>query len=233
MDNVKRAQVIMLPTNIAKSEYNQLWLCKNDILYNATAVKGIESHKETKFQELYIVSDDEIKKSDWYYTPIKRSIEQCIKKLLIIKNGSNDIEQFKIIATTDTSLTYNKSYNSGWNAKINLPQPSQQFIEKYIESYNKGEVITDVLVEYELYMQRQSNVGTTRYVVSKDNKTFNKLNFDRIPTLLEVKINPKDNTITIKKLKDSWNRKELITEIEAFAQTYGLVSEGNKWTKKL
>lgn len=39
-----------------------------------------------------IVDDSEIKEGDWFWTPIKRSIEQCVKKLLIIKGGQNDIE---------------------------------------------------------------------------------------------------------------------------------------------
>lgn len=47
-----------------------------------------------------IVDDSEIKEGDWYWTPIKRSIEQCIKKLLIIKDGQNDVEQFKITHST-------------------------------------------------------------------------------------------------------------------------------------
>lgn len=44
------------------------------------------------------VSDEEIKVNDWYWIPIKMSIEQCIRKILIIKEGVNDIKQLKIIA---------------------------------------------------------------------------------------------------------------------------------------
>ena len=63
-----------------------------------------------------------------------------------------------------------------------LPKPSQSFIEKYIEKYNKGEQITDVLVEYWAHTEEHP----------------------------QLKINPKDNTITIKPVKDSWNREEVV-----------------------
>jgi len=58
-----------------------------------------------------IVDDSEIKEGDWYWTPIKRSIEQCVKKLLIIKGGQNDIDQFKITHSTqplDTIILKNR-----------------------------------------------------------------------------------------------------------------------------
>ena len=58
----------------------------------------------------------------------------------------------EVLATTDTSLKIdNPNYDIGRLAYITLPQPSQQFIEKYIESYNKGREIKEVLVEYEEY----------------------------------------------------------------------------------
>lgn len=47
-----------------------------------------------------ITSNDNISEGDWFWTPIKRSIEQCVKKLLIIKGSQNDIEQFKITHST-------------------------------------------------------------------------------------------------------------------------------------
>jgi hypothetical protein len=62
-----------------------------------------------------------------------------------------------------------------------ISRPSQQFIE-YIEAYNKGEIITDVLVEYHSIINTRN---TERYQVQT------------------LKMNPRDNTITIKKLKDS------------------------------
>ena len=128
---------------------------------------------------IYILSDDEIKEGDWCL--------DTVNNILFISDGNSKLHKStdkKIIATTDTSLLLHSDFDS-----YNLPQPSQQFIEKYIESYNKGEIITDVLVEYEENKPYQDN----QFVVFYD----------------DVKINPKDNTITINKLKDSWNREEL------------------------
>lgn len=98
----------------------------------------------------------------------------------------------KIIATTDTSLEIvSKGINPVYEK---LPQPSQQFIEKYIDSYNKGEIITDVLVEYEEMAGEELGVDPAYYPLEER---------------LKLKINPKDNTINIKITKESWNREEV------------------------
>lgn len=193
MDNVKRVKVIMLPTNIAKSKYNQLWLDKNGTLYNATAVKSVKSHEDTKFQELYIISDDKIKKDDWFIEegcelPINASYD---------KGLSENCK--KIIATTDRSIVLNTP-----EAKL-LPQPSEQFITKYIEEYNKSNIITDVLVEY--------TCNTCNSTKSIHNGMFevdcDKCNYKNGNEYPDLKINLKDNTITIKKLKDNFTIDEI------------------------
>ena len=131
----KRTQVIMLPTNNIIREtrlgYYQDVLSLNNTKYDESLIlfrttDGIEVPNP---QHLYIISDDEIKEGDWYCSPMG------------IISRYNGIEKLpsnwrKIIATTEES--------SG------LPQPSKQFIEKYIEEYNKGNIITDVLVEYNI-----------------------------------------------------------------------------------
>jgi hypothetical protein len=115
----------------------------------------------------------------------------------------------KIIATTDTSLQYtrqktergifeNLSFEEGIH-KANfkptyISKPSQQFILEYIESYNKGEIITDILVEYESY--------------TKGNLYGNPMLIKPV-VLNKLKVNSKDNTITIKGIKDSWSREEV------------------------
>ena len=112
----------------------------------------------------------------------------------------------------------------------NLPQPSQQFIQKYIEEYNKGNVITDVLVEYEL-------VSNEEYFLNTINPD------DDVPYFDErLKINSKDNTITIKKVKDSYSREEVIgfgNKVKEYCK-YGWKSdslhrvffEWDKWVKE-
>ena len=107
----------------------------------------------------------------------------------------------EVLATTDESLrTKYKENNHQPLSKYNyiLPQPSQQFIQKYIEEYNRGNIITDVLVEYEL-------ISNEEYFLNTINPDENVPYFDE-----NLKINPKYNTITIKKAKDSYTREEVI-----------------------
>ena len=188
MKQFKKAKVVMLSTNELSKIGNLATYQKRSL---AKVIKeGINPIGSTvQFWNLYIISDDEIKEGDYFLadnrlnttsnkglpnwvlckcTKVKNSWVYCNE---IPDEGHNGDWCKKIIATTDESL--------------NLPQPSQQFIQKYIEEYNKGNVITDVLVEYDVH----------------------KNSF--IPLWIP-KVNPKDNTITIKKVKDSYSREEVI-----------------------
>jgi hypothetical protein len=196
MSTFKRAKVVMLPTN-KPSKLGDLATYQGKSL--AKVIKEGVNLKNTtvQFWNLYIISDDKIKVGAWVINKWNE-IHQITK---------NDGEEYiktckKIITTTDTSLKIdNPNYDIGRLAYINLPQPSQQFIEKYIEEYNKGNIITDVLIEYEL-ISNEEYFGNT---VNPDND---------VPYFDEkLKINPKDNTITIKKVKDSYTREEMINKL--------------------
>ena len=160
---------------------------------------------DSENQHLYFLSDEEIKEGDWIYNHEREpSILKCV--------GKGSLRGYKkIIATTDKSLIINSIYGvdsfdtsffsgSGKSEIVklpqmfNLPQPSQSFIEKFVEEYNKGNVITEVMVEYEKYIGK-NYVG--EFTTEKD--------FD-----YKLKVNSKDNTITIRKAKDSWSREEVI-----------------------
>lgn len=192
-----KAQVIMLPTN----KPTGLFVDKNNKLYYSIT-KKVRTNNEGR--HLYIVLDEKIKEGDWYllnYNILKCT--SCNKKTVSNENvWTNRNLCKKIIATTDTSLKlkvidYNKPQKydpitENFKGKlkykhIHLPQSSQGFIKKYIEEYNKGNVITDILVERE----------------HDDTVPFPK-------TRLKVS---KDNTITIHPIKDSWNREELYNEV--------------------
>ena len=134
----------------------------------------------------------------------------------------------KIIATTDKSLGLSDVGKQGYSTdEFNpiLPQPSESFIKEYIESYNKGEVVKDVMVEYD----RESVIGAN----DKPQYTNNHILY----------VNPKDNTITIKKIKDNWDREEvsiLLAELAAeFICDDGIyfnkvvqISDVYKWIKE-
>ena len=52
-----------------------------------------------------------------------------------------------------------------------------------------------------------------------------------------LKINPKDNTITIKPIKDSWNREEVVSLIKDYRNQLVpvnslLIEETNKWIEQ-
>ncbi len=239
MSQFKEAQVVMLPTTKDNISVNEIILnifdkCELDIVtkhniftketfrfgkYGIT-FRNSYSHNGFENQHLYIVSNDEIKKGDWCYDkynykPVKYS--HNIAGLYFVKTFKNTKEHEgysvekeslnKIIATTDTSLkfkhwvAYGKVNGKEFGKEIDcsLSKPSEQFIEKYIEEYNKGNIIKDVLVEYE---QDLSNIGNLQYWNYK------------------LKLNPKDNTITIKKLKESWNREEVEQLLSKFSKDF-------------
>lgn len=155
-------------------------------------------------QHLYTLSDDEIKEGDWYYDYMYRLVLRATS--ISTHKGDNDYK--KIIATTNTSLIDTihkpaKEFQYIWE----LPQPSQSFIEKYIDEYNKGNIITNVMVEYENKMYCKHCADVLVY----NNRNWkcircNDINYDVVDKL---KINPKDNTITIRKVKDSWSKEEV------------------------
>lgn len=109
----------------------------------------------------------------------------------------------EILASTDKSLIKcpNKSIEFGCCDKpefcevkqIITPEIPQSFIEKFVEKYNKGDIITEVMVEYIL-----------------NNEDFDDIIEKVWDNDYKLKINVKDNTINIKPIKDSWSREEIV-----------------------
>lgn len=214
MEQFKRVKVVMLPHNNINTKIT-LYKTASGKPLNLSTNTDILSHHTN--QHLYIISDDEIKEHDWVTDGVK--IIQASSKLVEAQGLIGRRDWKKIIATTDTSLKYyidgngNKSLHeltkSGYVEF--LPQPSQQFIEKYIEGYNCNNIITDVLVEYETNYKW----STSKELIERSMPElgYREVGNGFIEDGLKLKINPKDNTITIKKLKDSWNREEHINDI--------------------
>lgn len=112
----------------------------------------------------------------------------------------------KIIATTDKSLVVSKDTGIV-GIEYNLPQPSESFIQKFIYAYNNDDPITEVMVEYN-HLQSTTDLNEEW-----------------------LKVNSSDNTITIRKMKDSWTREEVINLCRE-AINYGKDYNGNlseKW----
>ncbi len=104
-------------------------------------------------QHLYITSNDEIKDNDWC---LEKTGLGYLKPFQVKKEDLN-VKEFikrckKIIATTDKSLNSRKWVGviegEDTYEEILLPQIPQQFKEYFITEYNKGNIITKVLVEY-------------------------------------------------------------------------------------
>ena len=164
--------MVMLPTN-KKAIIGDLALSHNNVLNFAKNEDWLVIYNPIK-QHLYITSDEEIKENSLVLLP-NNTIHRMNASDMISYLDSQSKATKLIIATTQPFM--------------NLPQPSQQFIEKYIEEYNKGNVITKVDVEYD----------------ADYNERYKAYYADTI----ELKVNP-DNTINIKPIKDSWNREEVI-----------------------
>lgn len=242
---LKKHELVMLPTNEKASiVMNE----KGKLQYFSTGeIKLTENHQ----QNLYILSDEEIKEGDYHIAInlINTHPFQCLaytdKKQLdaIAEIGGAK----KIIATTDRFLGWS---SLGWDENSqtignhitkgngciyspDLPQPSQSFIEVFIREHNKGNVITEVMVEYEEISNNKTNdFGKNQIYYQK------------------LKINP-NNTINIKPIKDSWSREEIekffswmkdvgiyrdtngcIEYKMPYNKTQGLSNIFNKWIKE-
>jgi hypothetical protein len=90
----------------------------------------------------------------------------------------------KIIASNDTNL--------------NLPKPSSQFIQKFIEEHNKGNVITKVMVEYE---EKEDIIMGVNCANIND---------------LQLKLDPKNNTINIQLIPTIYSREEMCLNMQYY-----------------
>jgi len=191
----KKCKVVMLPTNEkAKIQrINSLYIQGTDKLFppNVPDMKELGFVNPNKNQHLYIISDDEIKECDWFIN--NNGVWQHNGK--IEPNGGAR----KVVASTDSNLKFKRLVDCDSSVgnvihTISMPSPSQSFIDKYISEYNKGNKLEEVLVEYD--------------------EVYRDATKDRWGYDLVLKVNPKDNTITIKRTKDSWTRDEVISLME-------------------
>lgn len=174
-----------LVLSFKEKSFNQLTEPKLTLIEEANyQLSNIQS------QHLYITSNDPIQEGNWITDGKRIAQVNCLTI-----NDPNKHLYKKIIATTDTSLKINK-FDSGVfkDLKYSLPSPSQEFIEKYIEEYNKGYQIVEVLVQYE-------EVNDFGEPYSFDDVDFG--------IEKEYKLKLKDNTISIFKVKDNYSRDEV------------------------
>lgn len=216
---LKKVQLVMLPTNEKAEDclaiyYNgKIGIAKELLTQSYLKSAGVKTF------HLYFLSDEEIKEGDWYIADntVFRADTKFRENNRNNPNGNNGSK--KIIATTDSSLRYitgvsNTTINMGDGDEYipstkPLPQPSQSFLEVFVTEYNKGNQIKEVLVEYE-------------HEGYKDWFGYNETELPIWVPNYELKINPKDNTITIKKVKDSFTKAELKEWAEKHKYVWGL-----------
>ena len=203
-------KVVMLPTEEKAN--------KNDIVtyedYKCctyiTILKDISCYTgyHTK-QHIHILSDDKIEVGDWFIWMNNKQI-CCLDELLIkdiekinthLKNG--DI--YKIIATTDSSLTKEYGFetlNPNTNEEIKVMQTGKGSIprihDNFLKEYCEKGGIHEVMVEYERHCD------TTRTCHNPKGNYPCDTCYDQA----KPKVNT-DNTISIYPIKDNWNREEV------------------------
>ena len=182
----KQHELVMLPTN----EKAIIHLTESNIFIISKELTGKSELYKSNPQHLYILSDAEIKEDDWYEN--NSVIFRADSKFDDGNNPNQNKNNKKILASTDTSLKLEVDGNRGdllpdVSFNIDLPQIPQSFIEHFISEYNKGNVINEVMIEYEKII-----TDTKHYMLTHECKGFDE----------KLKINP-NNTINIKPVKDS------------------------------
>jgi hypothetical protein len=144
----------------------------DDVIWNATE----KSHKTPL--HLYVLSDELTKgEKCWHYNHIFKTIS---------KKASTGYR--KIISTTDKSISAGQDrFLEGYMVNT-FPQPSLEFILIYVDAFNSGKPIVNILVEYKSLLHKGEIIDDS---YPKDFPTHT------------LKIS-KEDTITIKKLEETW-----------------------------
>ena len=176
-----------------------------DLSFDRNSSEGVFAH--WKPMALYILSNNkkDIEDGDYVYVDCNQNITgykgfgiwKYMKAPCPMPYWGNSMFCKKVIASTDKSL--------------GLPEPSREFIRKYIMAHNKGDIITskpitDVLVEYYPEDEDWSELSGAF----------------TIPETVKVSL---DNTITIRKVKDSYTEAELINALKGFAKSIDTVDK--------
>ena len=213
MSTFKKTQVVMLPTNEAS------YLCKvteeSFNFHKDSLVLTYDGHMalcgKAINQQLYFLSDEEIKKGDWMLN--LAMIQRDEIEIPSISDGRDVFNSkngwFKIIASTDENLIIGtisqmQKERKRVETKIYLPQPSSSFIKKFYEKYNLKNQIKEVMVEYVKMYRDMTGEHEAMMLTGRE--------YDKL------KINPKDNTITIKSVVNSYSEKELFENMQYYME---------------
>lgn len=208
----KDAELLILPTDNKASIGSVFKKIKNyyendldklgDLTLNVNeSVEG--SNEYWQHQQLYVLSldkNDKIKENDWAYDKYDNRIVFVSKakednlfhitnyiKERFVPQAYLDVNCKKIIASNYKLIINQLDSFSGMPST--LPRISKDFIKEFIPQHNSGNINNNVLVEYD-------HIGSTEYI-----------------DYFQPKINS-DKSINIQLPKSSWNREEIIKNIE-------------------
>ena len=274
MELNRKIQVHMLPT---EDEVNYGDLCTSARYGDKPLLFGQFENsypEECKKQYLYYTSDEKPKEGDWVLLnyPSGKEIKQMVKgvvfenaKFINAENTEDACNHRKIIGTTDTKLKV-KCGNiiidcdeSGYDGRkqcikckgsalLNLPQPSQSFIEAFC----KAGGIYELLVEYtggrwdyrrfdgNKSIEKRHGTSDVDYVWV-EGVSYNSIKNMPKHMIRQIPITPKVNShneITIHLIKDSWNKEEVIevlSSMSSYTHVHNRVVVGkelNNWIKE-
>ena len=202
MEQFKRAKVFVLETNqspqigdICYSRRTGYFINEgNTSVTNVINMLFVKS-TDIKTYKMYITEYKEIKDKDYF---IVRYNENTFVLGQRTKNTMNVIGD-KVIAILGNHIYPTYDGHCGNECVCIYPHPSPDFVKKWVDEANEDNIITDVLIEYE-YL----------------------LNDNTVIPYWKLKVNPKDNTITIRKVKENFTKNEVISLCDdAYKVGYG------------
>jgi len=220
---LKKHPIVMLPTKAEAPSYTEGMLVQCFRQWNPIGEAPIPvgrlslsvNHSKGVLDyyvphHLYILSDDDIEHGDWYLNLLTNTIHQCDNTYVWLPGFR------KIIATTDKSIKFNiDTTEKGEHIYEYLPTIDESFVKYFIEHYNEGNIITDVIVEYE-------------------EDVHNPMYGSGLNEYMKLKVSS-DNTITIKSVKDNYSRDEVIEILKKFdiemGDTHGPTTR-DKWIEQ-
>lgn len=234
----EKAQVLILPTN----EKAILYIDNKGIYSKNRVDNSILRHN------LYFLSDEQIKDSDWFINgnidssnyKIDRATKENldvinnIAKLMSEEKFPKNVITKKIIASNDKSLYFQCDCCNGTGiidysycitcngGKLgNLPEAPPKFIKEYVEEWNKGNIITHVLVDY-VIMNKGYN--------SPEDYPYHECEILKVDENNYITITKIKNNFTLEDMKKAFEagKKFIATENKIYPQS----SDFDKWIEE-
>lgn len=194
MEQFKRAKVFVLETKetpqIGDTCYANIigWFIYTKNHLKGNVIANLVEYKSVKVYKMYITEYTEIEDKDYFI------VEDSLYTNLFIKTkGDLPIISNKVIAILGNHIYPPCDRHCSDECVCTYPHPSSNFVMKWIEEANKDNIITDILVEYEYLLDDMV-----------------------VLPYWQLKINSKDNTIAIKKAKETYTKEELCQILEKY-----------------